>query len=65
MKNQVQSFLVNQIIREIASPVPVQLYLLGEKISLRICINYQALNERTKKKTSILIPTVDESLDAL
>ena len=65
VKEHIQKLLDSSIIRESHSPYASPIVLVRKKNgSLRLCVDYRKLNQRTRKDSFPLAP-IDESLDAL
>lgn len=65
VKQHINQLLEAQVIRESSSPYASPIVLVRKKDgSLRMCVDYRQLNNRTRKD-AFPLPRIDESLDAL
>ncbi|CAI5686070.1 unnamed protein product [Oreochromis niloticus] len=65
VKAHIRQLLEAQVIRESSSPFASPIVLVRKKDgSLRLCVDYRALNSKTRKD-AFPLPRIDESLDAL
>lgn len=65
VKAHIRQLLEAQVIRESSSPFASPIVLVRKKDgSLRLCVDYWALNSKTRKD-AFPLPRIDESLDAL